>query len=195
MSVRAPDHFQATDLFVSRALWLKIRKPIISLFLLFHFYVFLLCVGRYNELARTMREPFVNYILFTGLAQNYGVFAPSPRRTNIHFLAVVTYEHGERKLVALPRMERLSLTQKFFKERYRKFLNDNVAAEKYAFLYRDVAARVAHDNDLFKDNHPVRVALVRMQSDIPPLEDKRANPPDFDMKVLFTLELEREVEP
>jgi len=69
-----------------------------------------------------------SYVLFLGLDQSYTVFAPPPE-FNLHFFAVVTRQSGLMEIWQYPRMDDLSLVDKLFKERYRKFLNDNLAAD------------------------------------------------------------------
>jgi hypothetical protein len=52
------------------------------------------------------------------------MFAPIPKSANAYIEAEVVYRDGSRKTWAFPRMEQLGLAEKYFRERYRKFIEN-----------------------------------------------------------------------
>jgi hypothetical protein len=95
------------------------------------------------------------------------MFAPSPKTINSYVEAAVIHKDGRTQLWRFPRMEQLGLTQRYYKERYRKFaenLNANVA------LWPDAARHIARlNND--GSNPPAIMVLIRHWSDIVPRSD------------------------
>lgn len=173
---------------ISSSTWDRIRKPIISFFLVLNFGLILLYLSQAPVPGRIV-DFFKNYFFFLGIAQNYGVFAPSPRQANLHLLALITYEDGTTKLYTFPRMDRMSLVDKLLKERYRKFLEDNVQTLAFPNLDKDVAVFAARQSDIFPDNHPKTVYLLRFMGSVPPIEVNRPNPPHSQFNILTTYEI------
>ncbi|MGD9684947.1 MAG: hypothetical protein AB7W16_27590 [Candidatus Obscuribacterales bacterium] len=157
------------DIVLWRDLWRICRKPLITLFVFGNFGLIFLCFQMDNILADELLKPFKGYFLFFGLEQRYNVFAPTPRRTNLNVIAQVTYQDGSTRIFDFPRMDRLSLLEKLRKERWRKFLNDNIASRRFPYLYNDVALWAARQSDIYRDNRPVLVTLLSFVSDIPTL--------------------------
>lgn len=156
---------------MSRKLWLRIRKPVILFFVFFHFYLIILIFMSPNLMAEKMLEPFYRYTFFIGIEQAFNVFAPSPRQNNNHLMSTITYENGATEICTLPRLERHPLTRKLFRERYRKFLSDNVASGIYPYLYNDVAFWIARKHNTMKDNPPRLVTVFSYTCQIPPMEN------------------------
>src|ERR1700753_1657398 len=75
-----------------------------------------------------LNEATNGYVQFFGLDQSYTVFAPPPEY-NLHFFAIVTRQSGLMEIWQYPRMDDLTLVDKLVKERYRKFLNDNLSLQ------------------------------------------------------------------
>ena len=82
---------------------------------------------------------FHNYYFFLGLDQDFGVFAPVPRNSNPHLVAIVRYKDGTTRIWNSPRMERLGFLEKIPKERYRKFFDDNCVWDKVPETWPDIA--------------------------------------------------------
>lgn len=115
--------------------------------------------------------PFLTpVVLYTGLWQNYAVFSPNPRNINVHLEAIVTYNDGSARVWYYPRMERLGLIDRTFKERYRKYGHDhlNWAADKK--LWPDFARFVARQMNNVPNAQPIQVELKRFWQKIPPPE-------------------------
>ena len=83
--------------------------------------------------------------------------------------AVVVFKDGSTKVWAFPRMEQLSLTDRYLKERYRKFV-EVLKEDAMAPLWPDAARFVARLNNDPRD--PVKtVQLVRHWSENMPRID------------------------
>lgn len=159
------------DFILPRPFWLKVRKPVITAFILFNFYLILLVFMRDTLLAEKLLQPFDRYVIFFGIHQAFNVFAPSPRQNNNHVLASITYADGSTQIHALHRLERVPLFQKLFVERHRKFLSDNVTSGRFPFLYDDIARYIARRHNELPGNPPAVVSLYSYTCSIPPMEN------------------------
>lgn len=86
---------------------------------------------------------FRGYIIFLGLDQNYSMFAPTLRTKNRHIFALITFHDQSSVIWFYPRMERLKYWQSMFKERYRKFGNDNIVELNFKMFWPDFARYIA----------------------------------------------------
>lgn len=107
------------------------------------------------------RLPTRYYLLSTGLWQYWNMFAPNPANTDFWWDAIVTYQSGKVAIMPYPRMKDLGLFEKYFKERYRKYLErmntdatDNWKRPTFAQRMALLAYRDPQDP-------PVRVQLRR----------------------------------
>ena len=111
------------------------------------------------------------------------MFAPIPKSANTYIEAVVVYKDGSQKTWTLPRMEQLSLTEKLFKERYRKFA-DNLQREENDDLLPDAARYIARLNS--SPGRPVKmVTLIQKWSFIVPRADGSYIPEPWQEHVLL----------
>jgi hypothetical protein len=117
-------------------------------------------IQNFNKLIRP-------YMLWTGLFQNWDMFAPDPSKLNCNVGAVVEYRDGTRSLWSFPKMESMGLVDKYFRERWRKYANDNLRLDTNAALWPDAARYVARQNNR-PGNPPVAVSLLRYWSEVPP---------------------------
>ncbi|MFA6212003.1 MAG: hypothetical protein WCT03_17450 [Candidatus Obscuribacterales bacterium] len=175
---------------LSREEWARIRKPVISAFLILHCTLNYCYLFNNHPYINNVNHFFFGYYAFMGLEQAWNVFAPEPRRGNPHLTAIVTYQDGTSKLWTYPRMERLDFFTKIPKERYRKFFDDN-AAWSFPMVWPDIARYVARIHYAEKDNPPILVTLTRFSSDILPMEAGLGKPnlPQSDTKVLGVYEI------
>jgi hypothetical protein len=167
------DDFQCTDLFISRQLWERIRKPVISAFLALHLTVFIIYVSLPNQTFSKFIEPVQKYFVFLALFQGYGVFAPSPRVANLHVAALITFQDGSVMYYPCPRLERASQVEKLTAERYRKYFEDNLYNQFNKYIHKDLVRYLARKSDTLKEeqNRPARVTLLRLQGIIPHIAD------------------------
>ncbi len=105
-------------------------------------------------------SPIQWYMLSTGFWQYWDMFAPNPADTDRWCDAEITYRDGAKTRYTYPRMIELSYTERYFKERYRKFY-ERAGAEENAFLWPAFAQRIALVNFKNPENPPVQVLLRR----------------------------------
>jgi hypothetical protein len=143
------------------------KRVAISAFLLFHLVAITCwCVPLDSPLIVACRNVIRPYFLWSGLFQSWDPFAPMPRTINSYLEAIVIYKDGAVRTWKFPRMEQLSLAERYFKERYRKY-EDNLGEDANAALWPDAARYVARlNNDT--SNPPQIVMLIRHRSDIVP---------------------------
>ena len=114
------------------------------------------------------------YMLWTGLFQSWDTFAPNPPVVNSYVKAVVVTHDRHLHVWAFPRMEELSLGQRYGKERYRKFA-EVMLQPNNADLWPDIAKHIAR---LFNSqaDPPETIVLVQYQADITPGADETHEP-------------------
>jgi len=141
----------------------------ISAFLAFHLFAIISwCIPLDTPLIVSFRSMVVPYMAWSGLFQKWDMFAPNPSMLNNYMTADITYADGHTATWSFPRMEELGLVQKYVKERYRKFANDNLRLDAFSVLWPDAARYIARVNKLQPSNPPVAIDLVRHWSVVPP---------------------------
>jgi hypothetical protein len=148
-------------------LWARLRKPTITMFIVFYIYCGALFLSPPTEWRQTLLSPFWNFIEYVGLWQYYTVFVP-PRIFNLYLEGNVKLENGELLVWKYPRMEQLGLIEKMQKERYRKLYNDIANNASDGVLWPDLARYIARKVYVQHGKRPIEVTLVRYWSDIPP---------------------------
>ncbi|MBV9266968.1 MAG: hypothetical protein JO061_12435 [Acidobacteriaceae bacterium] len=108
------------------------------------------------------------YMLFTGLFQAWNMFAPDPMRLNGYVEAEVTMQDGEKITWKAPRIEKLGIVQKYFRERYRKFMNEHLRMDAESLLWPDAAKHIARLYATDKSNPPINIVLIRYWSEVQP---------------------------
>jgi hypothetical protein len=117
-------------------------------------------------LCRSLVRP---YFLWAGLFQSWDMFALVPKGANTYIEAELHYRGGSRKMWTYPRMETMGLSEKLFKERYRKFA-DNLQRDDLDDLLPDAARYIARLNS--SPGNPVKtVILIQQFSFIVPRSD------------------------
>lgn len=164
------------------------KRAAISAFLLFHLVAITFWALPLNSpLIGVVRDTVRPYILWAGLFQGWNMFAPEPMKVNGYVEALITYNDGEIHKWKFPRMEELGYTQRYFKERYRKFANEYVRMDSFAAIRPDVARRIARLNNHDPSNPPAVVLLVWYSSQIaPPGPDGSYRSTPLRANVLFT---------
>jgi hypothetical protein len=162
----------------------SVKRIVISAFLLFHILAITLwCVPLDTLLVGAFRDAVRPYMLWTGLFQSWDMFAPTPRSFNAWVEASVIFRDGRIQPWRFPRMEQLSLTDRYYKERYRKFV-ENLQEDKQAALWPDVARHIARLNNN-PANPPEIVMLIRYWSEIVPRADGSYHPEPVRGHILF----------
>jgi hypothetical protein len=146
------------------------KRVLINALLISHLLaVTLWCVPITIPLTLAARRPIRPYLLWSGLFQSWDMFSPSPKSANTFIAAIVLYKDGDTLNWTFPRMEQMSLTDRYLKERYRKFA-ESLSQDNNLLLWPDAARFIARVNN----NRRVSVRnvfLVRYWSDIAPPAD------------------------
>ena len=141
----------------------------ISAFILFHILAFVgWSVPVNSPLVNAFRQAIRPYMLWSGLFQAWDMFAPDPSRLNGYVEAEIDFRDGETRFWKAPRMDELGFIERYYRERYRKFVNEHLRIDGDAALWPDAArhlARLYHSNPA---NPPVTVRLIRYWSVILP---------------------------
>jgi hypothetical protein len=111
------------------------------------------------------------YLLFTGAWQAWDMFSPDPIQIRTRMDATVSFRDGSRATWTFPEMAKLGLIERFQKERYRKWGQDNVRSDANWRLWEPTASYIARQYADPK-NPPVRVELHRHWSPV-----RRTPPP------------------
>ena len=166
-------------------IWIpKVKIAAINLFLAFHILAITCwCVPLKLPLFPLCRKLVRPYFLWAGLFQSWDMFAPSPWASNSYVEAVVIYKDGSRKTWSFPRMEQLGLTDRYLKERYRKF-SEVLQIEDNDLLLPDVARHIARLNST-PSNRAKTIILIRRWSPIIPRADGSYQPEPWDQHVLL----------
>jgi hypothetical protein len=152
---------------VKGTLWSSVARISISIFLLFHIVAIALwCTPLDTPLIAEGKGFIRPYMVWSGLFQSWDTFAPSPKSVNAYVVASVITKDGVVHPWNFPRMEQLSFTERYYKERYRKFA-ENLQDDRNSALWPDVARHLAR---LYNNpaNPPEIVMLIRYWSDITP---------------------------
>src|SRR5271167_4704129 len=168
----------------------KVGRWTINAFLIFHILgVACWSIPLTNPLLAASRNLIRPYFLWAGLFQSWDMFSPTPRSVNSYVEAIVLYKDGTTRNWAFPRMDHLSLTERYFKERYRKFV-ENVGTETNAVMWPDVARRIARLNNTGPSAEAM-VFLVRYSSVIVPQSGSNV-PAAWDSQVFYAYTVEPE---
>ena len=144
---------------------LRWRVPAINLFLIFHLVAIVSWCAPFRalplEVCRALVRPYFRWI---GLFQTWDMFSPAPKRRNSYLEAMVVFTDGSTEFWTFPRMDRMSYSERYGKERYRKF-EETLAEDKYSDLWPDAARRVARE---FRGGpkQPEMVMLILNWSDL-----------------------------
>ncbi|CAN5309060.1 hypothetical protein BH11CYA1_BH11CYA1_46990 [soil metagenome] len=117
-----------------------------------------------------------------GMRQGWRVFSPDLRTSNWHTLCLVELKDGTLKAIEFPRMEKLSLIERFIHEKQRNILGDRITNPIYKRFRPMIARYYARANDvsrssrsnkssnlnqLSSDSAPVRVTFIFASAPMP----------------------------
>ena len=136
-----------------------------------------------SPLITAFRTAVRPYVLWSGLFQSWDAFAPEPKHINSYLEAIVIHKDGSIQTWKFPRMEQLSLAERYQKERYRKYV-ENLQGESNAPLWPDAARHVARLNS--DASNPAQIImLVRHWTEIVPRADASAHPEPPHVQILY----------
>jgi hypothetical protein len=130
------------------------------------------------------------YFVWSGVFQSWDMFSPNPKSKNVYLEAVVIYKDGSTRMWTFPRMEMLSLTERVFQERYRKY-EEILSSNQFSDLWPDATRRIARLNN-YGASPPRRVMLVLRWSDIIPREDGGYDRGPWNFDVFYSYEVKPE---
>lgn len=105
-------------------------------------------------------SPHQYWLISTGTWQGWDMFAPDPSNLDIWLDAEIEFADGTVKTHAYPRMYDLSLADKYFQERFRKYV-ERVNGDNMRGKWPTFARRMALEAYTEPENPPVRVTLRR----------------------------------
>lgn len=117
------------------------------------------------------------YLICTGFWQYWDMFAPNPANNDIWCDAEVTFQSGVKRIHQYPRMKKLSIPEKYLKERYRKFY-ERASMGLNSYLWPPFAQRIALEAYTRPDDPPVEVRLR--------IHERIIKPPDQPQETGFT---------
>lgn len=119
-----------------------------------------------SELKSRIMNPVMGIWNFCGFYQRWSLFSPVIRTINHHTEAIVTFEDGTKMLWQLPRMDRMSLLQRFRLEKIRKWDSDSLPWPDYKQFWPEFARYIGR---LYFDPHnkPVQLSLYLFWTKIP----------------------------
>jgi len=138
---------------------------LISTFIIFHLFLITTWLFPINTNLVNVMNVFRGYIIFLGLDQDYSMFAPKPPTKNRHVFALITFHDQSTVIWFYPRMERLKYWQSMFKERYRKFANDNIVESPFKMFWPDFARYIARLHAC-PGNEPELVSIYVSEEDM-----------------------------
>ena len=92
--------------------------------------------------------------------------APDPKSTDQFLKAIVFRASGQTEIYSFPRMEELTLWERYRKERYRKF-TESLICDECSGLWPDIEKAVAR-REFKPTDPPVKVVLIKFESPIDP---------------------------
>jgi hypothetical protein len=156
----------------------------INAFLVFHILAIACwCLPVDSALVSLCKERVRPYFLWSGLFQSWDMFSPIPKSANTYIEATIVYQDRSRSTWTFPRMERLSLAERCFKERYRKF-GENLSRDENDALLPDAARQIARLNSI--PSRPAKtIILIQKWSFIVPRTDASYVPEPWDQHILY----------
>jgi hypothetical protein len=126
--------------------------------------------------------PFGKLVLWLGLGQTWGMFAPDPATVEGHLTAVITTADGGTIEWAPPRMADLRYGEAFRKFRHQKY-EASVLDGENDYLRPALAEYLMR---LHADRRPVRVDLVYCEQDVPGPEEQAPAVPERSDLVFYS---------
>jgi hypothetical protein len=167
------------------------QKLVINLFIVFHiFAITAWAIPFRSQFANDCRQLVRPYLLWSGLFQAWDMFSPMPKATNTYLQAVIIYKDGSTQMWDFPRMELLSLSEKYSKERYRKFV-EILLDQRNAELRPDVARYVARLPGI-RAKDPQKILLMVKWSNIIPSGDGTYTRTPLDEFVFYRYDVQPE---
>jgi hypothetical protein len=100
-----------------------------------------------------------------GITQNWAMFG-EVGTMDLHHVALIKFANGMMKLYEMPRMEKLSIVERYHKEKFKKYFDNLVIGELYNGIWPYECRYIARaNNDPL--NPPVQISLAYKYARIP----------------------------
>src|SRR5580692_1192193 len=144
---------------------ISLKERLVVAFVCFHIVVIFIFAFPIDFLpVRALRNLVAPYVVCIGLTESWDMFAPDPKSTDQFLKAIVFRASGQTDIYSFPRMEELTLWERYRKERYRKF-TESLLCNECSGLWPDVEKAVARRENKPADP-PVKVVLIKFESPI-----------------------------
>lgn len=157
----------------------------INAFLIFHILAIACwCLPINSALILECREFLRPYFLWSGLFQSWDMFSPNPKSVNSYLEALVIYKDGSTENWTFPRVQLLDFTERYYRERYRKY-EENLVEPEHAAMWPDAARYIArlHRN---APAAPQTVMLIVRWSNIVQRDDGTLERTPWDAHVFYS---------
>ncbi|MBS1955561.1 MAG: hypothetical protein JST89_15370 [Cyanobacteria bacterium SZAS-4] len=141
------------------------RKWIASVFIVTYICTTTLSLLPVSKIRNALFDPIRPLVLYSGLWQNFILFAPDPPKSNVGLTATITKRNGETAQWQHPVRKGLNIFDHCNKERYVSFCSYYA---NYNEVFRPDFARFIARSYRDDGNPPQTVTLERYWSDIPP---------------------------
>lgn len=149
----------------------KVRRAVVSVLVI----AYLLSACMYCMPAglwqATVLRPQRSFMEWSGLWQDWSMFSPDPFLDNTYLTASLRFDDGSATEYELPRMEKMGFVDALYRERWRKFWQDNLNESNW--LCPPFSVYLARKFDSPK-RHPTSVELVRHTEEIRHPDDPAA---------------------
>lgn len=108
--------------------------------------------------VESLYRPFFQW---AGLWQGWDMFAPNPRDEDVFVSTEIYFADGTKKTSVITRMTEFSYLERYQKERWRKFFNDNLRLDTNKAMWNPAAAWFARKASVEAGLAVTRVELVR----------------------------------
>lgn len=131
----------------------------------------LLSLSESELVSREAGRRFRGYFAPLGMKEYWRLYGPDLREYNFHTTAVIQFVDGTCKLYEFPRMDRLSVGEKFVREKERSLFAQMLPNGQNKKFYPAVCRYLARAN-ADPQNPPVKVTVIFMYIETPPPDPK-----------------------
>ena len=147
-------------------------QVIISLFILFYWFMVMICVMADCPLKQFVHQYTRIPEILLATEQSWRMFCPNPRAYSLHPYAIITFRDGSTAYYEFPRIEKMSQWDGMLRERVRKHYDDIMPWFEFRMFRPYIASHVAQA--LFDPgNPPIQVSLNFNRGDIPAMPNLR----------------------
>ncbi|HEY9785520.1 MAG TPA: hypothetical protein V6D17_08980 [Candidatus Obscuribacterales bacterium] len=134
-------------------------KFFIRSLILFYFVTSVVSLLPHSPLEQRLKSVLQPTERALGLTQNWRLFSPELRQINYYPVAVITFADGSTKLYEFPRLEKMSLSERFRRQKLCKLFQDSLPWSDFHYFWPYAARYVARANT-DPENQPQMVALA-----------------------------------